>query len=157
MTASQKYLDTLKLYYEEEIEGEAYFYGIADRLEDPDQKEKMRVMAQVETYAAAAVAPLLEKYSLTPRSAEELHASGRKQAEGSSTDWGELIAGMQKTFPGYIDDFEGLEAMAPPEDLPALKVLTAHEVAAIDFLELEAANAPDSAAPMHHYLATGTA
>jgi dimethylamine/trimethylamine dehydrogenase len=155
-TPTQKYLDTLKLYYEEEVEGEAYFDGIAERLEDPDHKQKMRLMARVENHAAAVVFPLLEKYGLIPRSTETLSASGKIQADGSTTDWIELIAGMRKTFPGYIDDFEGLEAMAPVEDLPMLKILTAHEVAAIGFLELEAKGDPGSANPMHHYLKIGT-
>ena len=62
--ASQKYLDTLKLYYEEEVEGEAYFAALAERLTDPDEKRKMQMMADVETFAAAAVKPLLDKYRL---------------------------------------------------------------------------------------------
>ena len=62
--ADQTYLDTLLRYYEEEIEGEAYFAAIAERLEDPEQKRKMQMLADVETYAAAAVQPLLEKYAL---------------------------------------------------------------------------------------------
>jgi dimethylamine/trimethylamine dehydrogenase len=156
-TPTQKYLDTLKLYYEEEVEGEAYFDCIAERLDYPDHKQKMRLMARVENYAAASVFPLLEKYGLTPRPSETLSASGKTQAEDSTTDWSNLIAGMRKTFPGYIDDFEGVEAMAPVEDLPMLKILTAHEVAAIKFLELEAKGEPGSANPMHHYLKTGTA
>jgi len=56
---SAKYLETLQLYYEEEIEGEAYFAALAERLTDPEQRAKMQMMADVETYAAAAVHPLL--------------------------------------------------------------------------------------------------
>jgi len=154
---TQKYLDTLQLYYEEEVEGEAYFDEIADRLQNPDHKQKMHLMAQVENYAAASVLPLLEKHGLTPRDSDVLIASGKSQGQSSTTDWPELIAGMRKIFPGYIDDFARLEAMAPAEDLPLLKILTAHEVAAIDFLELEAKADPASADPMRHYLKTGTA
>lgn len=154
---SQRYLETLKLYFEEEIEGEAYFHAIAERLEDPDHREKMELMAKVETFAAAAVYPLLEKHGVTPRSTEELHAKGRAQAAKNTGDWPTMIAEMQKYFPDYMDEFEGLEAMAPPEDLPVLKVLTAHEIAAIAFLDREVENAPDSAEPMRHYLKSGTA
>ena len=154
---SDKYLETLKLYYEEEVEGEAFFTGVADRLADPDQKAKMYLMAKVENYAAAAVFPLLQKYDLTPRSRSELTTSGQHQARSASDDWSLLIDGMRKTFPGYIDDFKGLENMAPEHDLPRLKILTAHEIAAIAFLEAEAANHPDSGAAMRRYLRTGTA
>ena len=154
---AQKYLDALQLYYEEQIEGEAYFYGLAERLQDPDKKQKMCLMAQVETYAAASILPLLEKYGLTPRDRDELFASGKTQAEKSTVDWSGLIDGMRKIFPSYIDDFQGLEEMAPAQDLPLLKILTTHEVAAIKFLELEAKKDPASTDPLHHYLKTGTA
>ncbi len=156
-SASAEYLETLQLYYEEEIEGQAYFAALADRLDVPDQQEKMRMMADVERFAAAAVQPLLRKYGIVPRDAEGLNQSGRAQAETARNDWDGLIADMRRTFPGYVDDFERLEAMAPASDLPMLKVLTAHEVAAIDFLEREAAAHPQSADPMHLYLKTGTA
>jgi len=154
---TQKYLDTLKLYYEEEIEGEAYFDGVAERLEDPDHKQKMHLLGRIEEYAAASVVPLLEKHGLTPRSAQTLCQSGQAQADNSTADWNKLITGMQKTFPGYVEDFERLEALAPPEDLPLLKILTAHEVAAVEFLMLEALGDVNSAGPLLHYLKTGTA
>lgn len=155
--ADQTYLETLLRYYEEEIEGEAYFAAIAERLDNPEQKRKMQMLADVETYAAAAVQPLLDKYALTPMSQEALHRTGRQQAADSPGDFAHFMAQWRESFPGYIDDFARLEAMAPPEDLPPLKVLTNHEVAAIDFLEREAKGAPDSTQPMEHYLATGTA
>jgi len=154
---SRDYLDTLQLYYEEEIEGEAFFAAIAERLEDRTEREKMQLMADVETRAAAAVAPLLQKHGLTPRDRDELHANGRKQAGALKPDYAALIAEWQRDFPEFMDDFEGLEAMAPAEDLPALKVLTAHEVAAIRFLDAEVAGKADSAAPLRTYLETGTA
>lgn len=152
-----KYLETLQLYYEEEIEGEAYFDAIAERLTDPDEREKMHLMARVEAVAAASVAPLLRKHGLTPRPAAELQASGRASAAEVTKDYATLIAEWRRSFPAYMDDFERLEAMAPPEDLPALRVLTAHEVAAIAYLDLEDEGQPDSAAPMRRYIETGTA
>ena len=151
------YLDRLKQYYEEEIEGEAYFARIADRLTTPDQADKMRLMGKVETFAAAAVRPLLDKYGLTPRATTDLHATGRDQADAEPDDWDTLIAGMRESFPAYIADFKGLEAMAPPEDLPALRTLTDHEFAAIAFLESEAAQTGDTTEPLRRYLDTGTA
>jgi dimethylamine/trimethylamine dehydrogenase len=59
---------------------------------------------------------------------------------------------MRQTFPGYIADFDRLERMAPPDDLPILKRMTEHEVVAIAFLELEAKKDPGSAAPLHRFL-----
>lgn len=153
---SQLYLDTLLQYYEEEVQGEAYFNCIADRLPNPDHQAKMQLMAKVENFAAAAVLPLVRKYELKPKPAADLHAAGDLQAAREPTDWSTLIGGMIKTFPAYINDFEWLEAIAPKEDLPELKILTAHEVAAIAFLNREANGDPDSTGLMRHYLETGT-
>ena len=63
MTATGRYLKTLLSYYEEEIEGEAYFYGLVDHFEEQD---KLTVLARVERRAAESVVPLLEKYKLVP-------------------------------------------------------------------------------------------
>lgn len=155
--ASQEYLDTLLRYYEEEIEGEAYFSALAERLDAPQHKQAMMLMAEAETYAAAAVRPLIEKYHLRPRSRKELHASGRAQADGKIVNWDQFIAGMKEPFLAFIDDFKRLELMAPDTDLPALRILTAHEVAAVKFLDLEMAENPASTTPLEKYLETGTA
>jgi len=151
------YLDTLLLYYEEEIEGETFFAALADKLTAPEQKAKIAMLAEIETNTAKAMKPLLHKYALTPRDAEALHANGRKEAEGMPPDWADLIDHMRDTFPAYITAFERLEAMAPPEDLPALRVATEHEFAAVAFLEREAAGDPDSTAPLRRFLETGAA
>lgn len=153
---TQKYLDTLTLYYEEEVEGEAYFHALAERLEDAEEKRKMRMVGDVETYAYTAVEPLLKKYDLTPRPRDELQAAARKSALESEGDYVHFIKKWQNEFPGYIDDFERLEAMAPPEDVAYLKILTDHEHAAIAFIAKELNGEPDSTFPMERYLETGT-
>lgn len=148
----QTYLDTLLLYYEEEIMGEAYFIALSQRFSDPDHAYKMGLMAQVERHAANAVLPLVSKYGLTPRPDAELHAIGQGQAtKDVTTDWDTLIAKMQQTFPSYMPEFRALETMSPEPDRARLSFLTKHEVAAIEFLDLEAQN-HDSVGPMLAYL-----
>jgi dimethylamine/trimethylamine dehydrogenase len=154
---TQNYLDTLLLYYEEEVEGEAYFQALAGRLKNADQKAKMVLIADVERYASASVEPLLAKHGLKPGNKEELFRSGQKHAHGSSLDWIEILERMTETFPNYIDMFKNLEAMAPVEDRPLLEILTAHEIAALEFLHKELKGDPSSTSPMMHYLKTGTA
>jgi dimethylamine/trimethylamine dehydrogenase len=149
---TQVYLDTLLLYYEEEIEGEAYFQTLADMAGNPDHHNKLQLLAKVEHHAANVTLPLIRKYALTPRSDATLFQSGQDQAHTAFKPWGDLLANMARTFPGYVDDFLRLEAMAPCEDLPRLKLLTAHEVAAIAFLDLELLGAQGSVAPLSAYL-----
>ncbi len=157
MEQDRTYLETLLLYYEEEVEGEAYFNELAARFDAPDAKEKLTLLADVERHAADGVAPLLAQYDLTPRSTDELSEMGRKDAQRTRIDWQDLLAGMNKAYPGYLTSFHKLEAMAPEADRPCLSFLTEHEVAALKFLELEAQDPGGSAAPLRAYLATDPA
>jgi len=154
-TKASGYLDTLTLYYEEEIMGEAYFQGLADHFDGPGERGKLRLLAEVERFAAEAVRPLLQKHGLSPRSDAELKPLGEEWVERHRRwAWRELVTDMSVRYPGYIDDFEKLERMAPEEDLPALKILTEHEVVAIEFADREIAGDPDSVAPLRRYLAS---
>ena len=151
---SKIYKTTLLQYFEEEIMGEAYFYGLTSTFDEPDQREKLILLANVERRAAEAVRPLLEKHGLEPRPDADLGYSGQGWTEASGqSDWRAFITDMSVRYVGYVDDFEKLEQMAPSGDLPALKILTAHEVAAIEFANLELAGDRDSAAPLRRYLA----
>jgi len=149
------YLQTLLRCFEEEVEGEAFFAALAGRLERADHRRKMRLLARVERRAAAATQPLIDRHGLVPREAPELQASGRAQAAEMTTDWPRLVAGMRAEFPAYVEEFRRLEAMAPPQDRPALQALTAHEVAAVEFLARELADDPASTRPLEDYLRAG--
>ena len=150
--ATDKYLKTLLSYYEEEIEGEAYFYGLVNHFEEQD---KLTVLAKVERRTAESVVPLLEKYGLVPRDESELRLQGESYVgRHASFDWFEFMTYMVNRYPGYLEDFTALERMAPEEDLYALSNLTDHEVAAIEFAKRELAGDPDSLAPLYDYLNT---
>ena len=150
---SQTYLDTLCLYYEEEIEGEAYFRALAERFDNPDHKVKLGLLADVERHAATSVAPLIKAYRLSPRAKAKLVASGIADADNTPVDWAALCDDMRRTYPGYVRAFQELERIGPECDQPRLAFLTEHEVAAIKFLEAETTSASESAAPLVAYLA----
>ena len=154
-TATEKYLDTLLLYFEEEIIGEGYFLGLAKRFLDPDQREKMTYLAKVERCAAERVRPLLHKYGLKPRLDIELFECAKEDIEQSfSLGWNGLIDHMVESYPNYMPEFQALEAMAPSEDIADLKRLSAHEVAAIEFAKLEQAGSKGSLIPLQNYIAS---
>lgn len=150
--ADPAYLARLTCYYEEEVEGEAWYRALAERMALPRQKEKMLLLAEVERATAEAVRPLIDRYGLKPAPVDSLAATGRRQAAEGPQDWDTLIALMLETFPAYVTDFETLERMAPPSDRPLLARMTAHEVAAIDFLNREIAGDPDSTEPLLRFL-----
>ena len=147
------YRRTLLDYFEEEIMGEAYFDALAEHFEDNGERDKLRLLARVERCAAEAVRPLLRKHDLMPRDEPVLESLGEADvAAHQDYSWRQLMAYMVARYPGYVDDFEALERLAPEADLPALKLLTRHEVAAIEFAGTEVAGDADSAAPLHRYL-----
>ncbi len=126
MTDNAAYLETLLDYYEEEVMGEAYFYGLADHIGGAVEREKLALLAEVERRAADVVRPLLEKHGLVPRDESVLKALGEADVERHRHyGWMELMVYMAGRYPAYLDDFEALERLAPEDDMPALKLLTA--------------------------------
>jgi dimethylamine/trimethylamine dehydrogenase len=147
---SADYLDTLLRYYEEEIEGEAYFYALAEHF---TEREKTRLLARLERHSVAMIPPLLQKYGLQPRDETTLAREGRGHVEShQSFTWPQFMHYIIERYPGYLDDFTALERMAPAADLPALRHLTEHEVIVIDFAKKELAGDADSCIPLLDYL-----
>lgn len=147
------YLKTLLDYYEEEIGGVAYYEALAEICTMPEQKEKMRILARVEQHTVDIVKPLIDRYGLTPRASDIICAEGSADAQKGPQDYDGMIAYMRRIFPSYIADFERLERMAPPQDIPILKRMTDHEVVAVAFLELEAKGDADALEPLLRFLA----
>jgi dimethylamine/trimethylamine dehydrogenase len=153
VTDNVVYLETLLKYYEDEVMGEAYFYGLADHIDGAVECEKLALLAEVERRAADVVQPLLKKHGLVPRDESVLKVLGEAHVERHRHySWMELMAYMAGRYPAYLDEFEALERLAPEDDLPALKLLTHHEAVAIDFANKEIAGDPDSLASIREYL-----
>jgi len=153
-TDDPDYLPTLLRYWEEEIEGEAWFRALAERIDDPRRKEQLLLLAEVERRTAADVRPLLERHGLTPRPETELVAAGRAEAASGPCDWNALAAGMREAYPGYVGAFRALEAIGPAEDAALLARMTDHEVQALAFLERDHAGDPKSTEPLLRFLST---
>ena len=152
-TASAVYLKTLLKYYEEEVMGEAYFHELAEHTRGAAERGKLLLLAEVERRAAEVVRPLLDRHGLAPRDAAVLETLGAAHAERHRNySWMEFMAYMIARYPAYVVEFEALERLAPEDDLPTLKLLTHHEVVAIEFANKEIAGDPDSLAPLREYL-----
>jgi len=152
-TMPPAYLDTLLRYYEEEISGEAYFYGLASFYQET---EKVNLLAEIERKAAATVEPLLRKYGLVPAATEQLRRIGERHLSGHrGMSWNGFMEHIVQRYPLYLDEFHALEAMAPAEDLPDLQRMSAHEVAVIEFAERELEGSAQSTQPLRQYLSQG--
>ena len=153
MTDQETYRRTLLAYFEEEIAGEAYFRGLAEHFDEPGAAEKLVLLGEVERCAAEAVRPLLERHGLSPRDENVLFAEGAAFIpRHAGMSWDGFVAHMVERYSAYIDDFQALEAMAPQEDLARLRVLTEHEVVAVDFARREHAGKGDSADLLRGYI-----
>ena len=97
--------------------------------------------------------PLLQKYKLQPRPTKILQTIGEEGVKKIvNLSWIEFIQQIKDTYPNYLIEFAALEALAPSEDLPFLKILTNHEIAAIEFAELELAGVNLSIKPLLAYM-----
>ena len=154
MSPSPEYLDKLRLYFEEEVEGEAYFIEAARAYDDPIIREKLELLAAVERHAAASIAPLLEKHGIRlQRRVAKLQALGRADARRMPANWNFFLARMHRTYPGFVARFQELEVLGPEDDRQRLNFLTQHEMAAMELLRLEAVDPAGSAEPLKEYLA----
>ena len=156
-TDNADYRERLLLYYEEEVMGEAYFNGLARYFSGAVEREKLAWLAKVEHRAGEVIRPLLEKHGLVPRDVSVLKPLGEAHVERRRRySWADLMAYMVARYPAYLEEFKELERLAPEDDLPALKLLTHHEVVTIDFANREIAGDPDSLASIREYLDHGT-
>ncbi len=152
-TTPSHYLDTLLEYFEEEIMGEAYFYGLVEHFKKDHEREKLVLLAQIERRAVEIAWPLIEKYGLVPRSASQLKPQSDIWIEQRHhLNWDELVLEMSIRYPTYVDQFRALEKIAPQEDLQALTRLTDHEVVLIEFANKEIERHPNSLEPVRRYL-----
>ena len=147
------YEEILVWYFEEEIEGEAYFHALAEHFDEPGAAENLHIMAEVERCAANLMRPLLERHNLVTRDEDALRAGAVTQiGKDAKRTWPEYVDHVVDYFPVYVPMFVALENMAPPDDRAALERLTDHEHVTIDFAKLEQAGDPDSARPMRDYV-----
>ena len=134
--------------------GEGYFLVLAANFRGADERAKLTLLAEVERRAAELLEPLLKKYDARPRDDAVLMPLGEAEAKPRlGLGWTELMTYIADGFQVYVEEFEALERLAPPSDIPALKRLTLHEVATIDFATKEIAGEPDGIAPLRHFLA----
>ena len=133
--------------------GEGYFIALSEHFVKPHQKEKMLLLAKVEKFAAEAILPLLSKYELVPRDSRLLKEIGKKGlTKVGHFSWDEFINDIYINFPKYLVEFAELEKMAPESDIGMLKILTDHEVAAIEFAKLEMKGNTNSIDPLVQYM-----
>lgn len=135
--------------YEGEVGGHAYFNRLAACYTDPDQSQKLECLARLEKRTAEWLRPVLARYGLTARPDAESGVRGIKAADADAEkSWQQLIIHFRDDYAPYILEFETLEAAGTDEDQPALRALTQHEVAIVEFAKRELAAVQPSELPV---------
>jgi len=146
------YGEALVMSLEEEISGEVYFARLAEFF-CGRERQALLMLASVEAVTAEAIRPLLGRYGLGMADPEKLQAAGLAEADRrQGRTWTQLIEEMATTFPAFVDEFECIERLAPPEDKEFMRILVEHEVAAVSFAKLEARSDPVSLRPLEEFL-----
>ena len=134
------YAEMLIRAYEGEVSGQVFFSLLASARNKPIEKQKLEFLAVLEARTAAALLPILRRDSLTARSPAELEEDGARDAVlYSNASWPEMNARFASDFAPFVDEFREAEKLAPARDIALMELITAHEIAIIDFAASEAA------------------
>jgi hypothetical protein len=129
------YIAGINKAYQEELGGEVFFGALAGAQDDSQRASKLRVLARLERQTAATLEPLLAKYGGAVEMDESVREQSlREAADYSAGSWEQFLLSMSAVLPPYVKTFKDLEAAAPRGELPALRALTQHEEALVEFV-----------------------
>jgi hypothetical protein len=150
-----EYGDLLVEAYRGELLGAAFFSRLAERCDDGSRREKLLVLARVESHTASQLRPLVDAAGIEIDDAEAAARDGRELAGASAAQtWPVLLEGLRSALPAFLDKFLRLQAVAQDPDDPVLADLVAHEQAIDRFAaeELEG-HGDESLTVLHAHLA----
>jgi hypothetical protein len=150
------YLKQVEAAYQGEVYGEAMYSAIAASMTDPVQAGKWHTLVELETRVKAVMRDVVARLG---GDTTELESSGlRGHADAQKyigLPWNELMSVFSSELDPVIAEYAALEKGCPPEDAPALRALTEHEVVAKAFCEREMSGQVDSSIePVTSFLAT---
>ena len=148
------YIETLNLFYEEELNGLGYFEELATFFNN-NQKKALKLMEEIEVIVVNHLQPLIKKYKLQKNKAEINYfiVEGKKEAKlKKGMVWKEFLASIIKTYPSYMDEFEQIINLAPYSDKEFLKLLYEHERVFIDFAQKDIESNPTSLSLLERFI-----
>ena len=148
------YIEALKLFYEEELNGLGYFEELSSYYKD-NLKKALNLMKEIEVIVVNHLQPLIKKYKLQKNKAEINYfiLEGKKEAKlKKGIVWKEFLASIIKTYPLYMDEFEQIINLAPYSDKEFLKLLYEHERVFIDFAQEDIDSNPASLSLLERFI-----
>ncbi|MCE8522677.1 hypothetical protein KBY30_16910 [Ruegeria pomeroyi] len=144
------YQTALKVAFDEEIAGRAYFLMLARKY--PEQRQALQLIARIEAVTASILRPPVTRAEITPGDPEILNSKGQAEAAVEQRPWLEFVWSMANDYPAYIQEMTDLLHIAPSADRAALEALVAHEQAIVDFALAETRGDSKSMQPLIDFL-----
>jgi len=150
-----EYDDLLVEAYRGELLGEAFFAGLAEHCDDASRRDKLLVLARVESHTASQLRPLVDAAGIDVGDPGVPARDGRELASASAAQaWPVLLEGLRSALPAFLDKFLRLQAIARDPKDRVLADLVAHEQAIDRFAAEELDGHGDrSLAVLHAHLA----
>jgi len=140
-----EYIEKLKIAYEGELYGEAWFGAMAERAPTVDTRRKFAAMARLEILTKATLAPLIAKLGIVGINESEQREKGRLLAQKTTElSWADFIAWFETEVAPFVEIYDELEAHAPAEEANVVAHLAQHERALLEFIRREAAGQSDT-------------
>lgn len=123
-----------------EVFGMAMYSAIADRQPDAFRRWQWMALHQLEVETGAAMRQLLLRYDLPVAELEESKRLGIAEAMRIvALPWQDMMKAFADDLPATIDDYQTLERACAfvGQDAAAMRLLVDHEVASLEFSQLE--------------------
>jgi hypothetical protein len=121
--------------YQGEVLGEALFGRIADRLDDPERADKMRMLATLERKTKEAMVPSMERAGLPTEPDPETLTLADALSAGD-IPWSDFLAATEAITVQYIPLYQRIGELDPSE-IAMSELLVAHEAALRSFARAE--------------------
>jgi hypothetical protein len=131
------YREAIQAAYFGERGAERVYRLLSEGCEEPTQREKFKVIADIEQLTANTLAPLARRLGVVDDEVLLAAHVAQRLAELQPLSWTAFIQQAARKWPPYVGEFEALAAQAPPGDADAMQLLVAHERALVRFVEIE--------------------
>jgi hypothetical protein len=126
--------------YQGEVSGERLFGGLAERIDDPDHRQKLEVLRLLEARTRTALVPAMERSGLSIEPDPDVVRDAEALADATaSLPWSDLMAAFEPITTQFISLYERIGELALEDDRPAAELLVAHEEALREFARRELA------------------
>ncbi len=133
------YLDGIRSAWLGELFGEVFFNAMADRTQDEAMRTKWQTLAQLEHVTGNRMAALLESHGESAVVQDPVEVSEEVMTRYTNATHLDSMLNMKDVVEKAIIHFDQLLAVAPDEDVPAVRFLVDHEQALLSFVDCEIA------------------